>query len=170
MKTLTRIVALAVIVAMLFNLVGCYGSFALTKKVYDWNGTIGDKWVNTIVMWILMWVPVYNAAGFIDLVVLNTIEFWTGSNPIAMQDGEQSVKYATNDGKTYKFIMSKNNINITETEGPDAGKAVNISYSPETGNWTLNDGETESIIANMSNNNLKLVYPNGDYKNLQFAR
>src|SRR5690606_38828150 len=31
------------------SLQGCYGSFAATKKVYKWNGTVGDKWVNTVV-------------------------------------------------------------------------------------------------------------------------
>ncbi|MBM4399013.1 MAG: DUF3332 family protein, partial [Candidatus Cloacimonetes bacterium] len=117
MKIFTRIVAALVIMAMLVNLVGCYGNFALTRKVYNWNGSLGNKWLNTVVMWILMWLPVYNAAGFIDLVILNTVEFWTGSNPLAMEDGVQNIKYATNDGKTYKFIMSKNNLSITQTVG-----------------------------------------------------
>jgi hypothetical protein len=170
MKNFTRLIAVVVVIAMLFNLVGCYGSFALTKKVYDWNGTIGDKWINTVVMWILMFVPVYNVAGFIDIVVLNTIEFWTGSNPVTMNEGDQSVKYASNDGKTYKFVMTKNNINILETIGPDAGKSININYSPETGNWTMNDGKMETVIANVSDSNLKLIFPNGDSKNLKIAR
>ena len=134
MKTMKRIVTMLVVFAMLINLVGCYGSFALTKKVYDWNGSLGNKWVNTVVMWVLMWVPVYNAAGFIDIVILNTIEFWTGSNPVAMNDGIESIKYVSHDGKTYRIAISKNQMNITETIGPDKGKSVNLSFSPDSGN------------------------------------
>lgn len=170
MKTLTRIIALLVAVILLVNVAGCYGSFALTKKLYTWNGTVGDKWMNSVVMWVLMWIPVYNACGFIDLVILNTVEFWTGSNPITMNDGDQKIQYATNDGKTYKITMSKNNLNILETAGPDKGKAVTLTYSPENGNWSMNDGKTQSIIANLNNNNLKLMYPNGDSKSVQIPR
>jgi len=170
MKIFTRIVAALVIMAMLVNLVGCYGNFALTRKVYNWNGSLGNKWLNTVVMWILMWLPVYNAAGFIDLVILNTVEFWTGSNPLAMEDGVQNIKYATNDGKTYKFIMSKNNLSITQTVGPDKGKSILITYNPETGNWTLDDGQSVNTIASLKNNNLSLIYPNGEMKNISVVR
>lgn len=170
MKSLRRIIAVLVVIAMMVNLVGCYGSFALTKKVYDWNGTVGNKWMKTVVMWILMWVPVYNAAGFIDLVVLNTVEFWTGSNPLAMEAGQQSIKYATNDGKTYKFEMTQNNVTITQTVGPDKGKSIKLTYAPETGNWTMNDGVESTVIASMKGNNFNLIYPNGDLKAVPLAR
>jgi hypothetical protein len=161
MKTMFRTISLLLIMVFLLNVFGCYGSFALTKKVYNLNGNVGDKFINTIVMWVFMILPVYEAAGFIDLVVLNTLEFWTGNNPLAMQDGIQAVKYATNDGKTYKIVISKNTICIAETVGPDAGKTVIVNYSPETGNWTLNNGNSEKIVANLGLNNLKLLFPNG---------
>jgi hypothetical protein len=170
MKTITRIVALLVVMVLLINVAGCYGSFAATKKVYEWNGSVGDKWMQSVVMWVLMWIPVYSACGFIDVVVLNTVEFWTGTNPMTMNAGEQKIKYATNDGKTYQMVMTKNNLTITETAGPDKGKAVTLTYSPETGNWTMNDGSTNSIIASVNNSNLKLFYPNGESKNVQIPR
>jgi hypothetical protein len=169
MKTSTRIIAGLLCVALFLSFLGCYGSFALTKKVYDLNGSIGDKFINTLVMWVFMILPVYEAAGFIDLVVLNTLEFWTGSNPMVMQDGDQVVKYATSDNKTYRILIEHNKINIKETAGPDAGKAISISYSPETGNWTMNDGKVDKIIANLNQSNLKLMYPNGDARNIKLA-
>ncbi len=170
MKAITRIIALLVVVILLVNVAGCYGSFALTKKLYNWNGTVGDKWMNSVVMWVLMWLPVYNAAGFIDLVILNTVEFWTGTNPMTMNAGEQNIKYASNDGKTYKITMSKNNLNITETAGPDKGKTVTLAYSPEDSNWTMNDGKTESIIASLNSGKLNLISPSGDTKSVVISR
>jgi hypothetical protein len=61
---------------------GCYGSFAVTKKLYDWNGQISNKWVNTVVFWAFIIVPAYELVAFGDFIIFNVIEFWSGSNPI----------------------------------------------------------------------------------------
>lgn len=61
---------------------GCYGKFALTKKLYDWNGTLGNKFLVWIVFIIFIIVPVYGVCTFVDGIILNLIEFWTGSNPM----------------------------------------------------------------------------------------
>jgi hypothetical protein len=72
-----KVLAAAVAVAMSS---GCMGSFALTKGVYNFNDTItGNKIVNNIIFWGLAILPVYELALFGDLVILNTIEFWTGA-------------------------------------------------------------------------------------------
>lgn len=72
------------ITGMLATTAGCYGSFALSKKVHTWNGTVsGDKFVHTLVFWALIIVPVYEVSMLADGLVFNTIEFWTGSNPLA---------------------------------------------------------------------------------------
>jgi hypothetical protein len=60
---------------------GCYGSFTLVQKVHKWNGTFGNKFVNELGFLVLNIVPVYGVAAFIDVIVLNSIEFWTGRNP-----------------------------------------------------------------------------------------
>ncbi|SHK60351.1 DUF3332 family protein [Fibrobacter sp. UWH4] len=66
---------------------GCYGKNACFNKLHNWNGTLGDKWINSIVHFILFWLPVYGICLFlVDGLVLNTIEFWTGSNPLASGD------------------------------------------------------------------------------------
>lgn len=61
---------------------GCYGKFALTKKLYDWNGSLGNKFLVWIVFIIFVIVPVYGVATFVDGFIFNLIEFWTGSNPL----------------------------------------------------------------------------------------
>jgi len=69
------------LVVMLATIGGCYGSFELVKKVHKWNGTFGNKFVNELGFLVLNIVPVYGVAAFIDAVVLNSIEFWSGKNP-----------------------------------------------------------------------------------------
>ena len=69
------------LVVMMVTAGGCYGSFELVKKVHKFNGTLGNKFVNELGFLVMNIVPVYSVAAFIDAVVLNTIEFWTGKNP-----------------------------------------------------------------------------------------
>ena len=76
-----RLIALSC-AAMLFS--GCYGSYALFHKVHKFNGGIGDKWINSLVHFVF--IPVYGVSLFVDGLVINTIEFWTGSNPVASGD------------------------------------------------------------------------------------
>ena len=69
---------------------GCFGKFGLTRKLYAWNEGVGDKWVRSVVMWGLMIIPVYSIAGAGDFLVLNTVEFWTGSNPALANNDTQA--------------------------------------------------------------------------------
>ena len=68
-------------------LTGCYGKNACFEKLHQWNGTLGNKWLNSIVHFILNIFGVYwICLGLVDGLVLNTVEFWTGSNPLAAGD------------------------------------------------------------------------------------
>ena len=64
----------------------CIGNFALFNRVLGWNNNVGNKFVNELVFigfWIL---PVYEVSFLADFVVLNSIEFWSGTNPIASNE------------------------------------------------------------------------------------
>ncbi|HEX9779902.1 MAG TPA: DUF3332 domain-containing protein [bacterium] len=74
-----RLTALAVAALMMS---GCYGPFLLTKKLHQWNGQVGDKWAQEIVFLVFAWLPVYGLATLGDAIVFNSIEFWTGNNPM----------------------------------------------------------------------------------------
>ena len=43
----------------LTSLTGCYGKFALTRKVYGINGDVKDKFLRSAVTWAFVIVPVY---------------------------------------------------------------------------------------------------------------
>lgn len=68
----------------------CFGGFALTKKLYQFNKSIsagdnslGGKLVRTLAMWVMIIIPFYIVAFVADFVLLNLIEFWTGKPLIA---------------------------------------------------------------------------------------
>jgi len=61
---------------------GCWGGFGLSKKLYDWNATVGNKWVVWLVFFLFSIIPVYGVCLMVDALVINSIEFWSGSNPM----------------------------------------------------------------------------------------
>jgi hypothetical protein len=60
---------------------GCFGKFQLTRKLYDINQSIDDKYIRSAATWIFV-IP-YAVTGLLDFVVFNVIEFWTGENLVA---------------------------------------------------------------------------------------
>ena len=95
MKKKTLSVALVMALVGSMTLSSCIGSFSLTKKVHEWNQNLGNKFVNELVFIAFCIVPVYEVAAFIDAIVINSIEFWSGSNPVAQGkkviDGEKTI-------------------------------------------------------------------------------
>ncbi len=60
----------------------CYGPFNLTRRLCNWNGQVGTKWEKEFVFILLAWLPVYGLTVLGDGVVFNSMEFWTGNNPV----------------------------------------------------------------------------------------
>ena len=107
---------LAAALALQVPLAGCFGKFALVKKVYGFNETIGDKWLRSLLMFGLVVIPVYQVAAFFDYVVLNVIEFWTGSNPAAasLAPGETLEKSTVaTDGTKLRMILGDQGQTLT---------------------------------------------------------
>ncbi len=90
-RRFVQVISTVLIAALLITAFGCYGSFQLVNKVHKFNGTLGSKWVNELGFLVMVIVPVYGVSAFIDAVILNTIEFWTGKNPMAVNNGPQSI-------------------------------------------------------------------------------
>jgi hypothetical protein len=83
-----RRAALTVLLCLVpFTTTACFGSFWLTRRVYRFNQTVSpDKWIQWIVFLGLAFIPVYLFAGAIDVIFGNSVEFWTGKNPIAANE------------------------------------------------------------------------------------
>jgi hypothetical protein len=62
---------------------GCFGKFQLTRNLYGYNKDYhDDKWVTWIAFLVATIIPVYGGAILVDAIVANSLEFWTGDNPI----------------------------------------------------------------------------------------
>jgi hypothetical protein len=74
-------IAVALVAAVGAFSAGCFGKFQLTRKLYDINQSIDEKYVRSAATWIFV-IP-YALTGVLDFVLFNVIEFWTGENPVA---------------------------------------------------------------------------------------
>ena len=134
-----RIISAIVTACVVYTIMiqsACIGSFGLTKSVYDWNMGL-NKWVGELVFLVLVIIPVYGIALLIDAVILNLIEFWTGSNPMSMKEGdmERQVMVGT-DGNAYEVTATRNRFDIVQLEGRKAGEVNSLIYNPETKTWS----------------------------------
>ena len=135
----------ALLLAATIVLSSCIGSFRLTNNIKDWNEGLGDKFVNELVFVALHIVPVYPIAMFVDGVVLNSVEFWTGDNPVA-EVGETKVVKNSN-GDEIEIVATENGYSLSNGE-----TAMNLVYDKELQLWS----------AEYNNQVTKLVKLNGD--------
>ncbi len=80
-KTLMGL-ALAAVIA-----VGCTGPFPLTNELYQFHRE-KERWVDEALFLVFAVTPVYGTALIADAVLLNSIEFWTGENPLEASGDE----------------------------------------------------------------------------------
>lgn len=127
----------------------CMGSWKLTKTVYNWNdGATGNKYLDNLLFYVLCAFPVYEVSVAVDFVVLNLVEFWTGSNPIAMKPGDRESQLVKGkDGNKYEIVVTQNQYQITPISGEQKGKMVKVFFTPENQTWSINKNNTTTLLA-----------------------
>lgn len=158
----SKFIVLAMSVAILST--SCLGSFTAFNNLKDWNQEItGNKFVNNLIFWGLNIVPVYGLFFVGDALIFNTIEFWSGSNPLAMAEGESETQVIVKNGNTYEMTAQKNQLIVKVIAGEDKGKQVDFKYVAEEQTWnaTTQDGETFKL-ASLKVGQTIVYLPNGE--------
>jgi hypothetical protein len=116
-------VAVAVLLGLLPLTSACFGSFNLTRKAYQFNKSVSpDKWVRWLVF--LVMSPIYPLAGLVDVLFANSVEFWSGSNPITAKLEPRSV--VGPNGEVASLIPIDNGARIVVTEPSGAVHEVTL--------------------------------------------
>ena len=140
-----------------FVFCSCISSFALHQKVLNWNQGIGDKWVNEVVFLALNIIPVYGICYFADAVVINSIEFWSGDNPVASIGDVRQVK---GENGNYLVTTLENGYSITK-EGEDL--SMSLTYNQDDNSWNVTqDGVTSELFRINENGAVEYALPNGE--------
>src|SRR5476651_110347 len=97
---------IAVVLIIAFFTTGCTGSFNLTRKVYNFHRSQSDKWSDELCFLIVALIPVYSLATLADAIVFNSIEFWTGKNPVDMSYVPPSSRIVQNGKDKYRLSFN----------------------------------------------------------------
>ena len=90
-----RVILVTALCASLFGTTGCFGSFVTLQRLYHWNMTVeSNKFARWGIFMATIIVPVYPSATIFDLIFTNTVEFWTGHNPMAANEGATRMVHA----------------------------------------------------------------------------
>ncbi len=119
----------------------CVGSFSLFNRVAKWNKhATSSKFLNEIIF--LLISPAYAVCGVVDALVLNTVEFWSGSNPLAQKVGTTQ-EVLGKDGRYYAVTTLKDGY---EVKNPD-GEVIKFVYDKKTDSWSqIQNGKKTEIF------------------------
>ena len=74
---------LALVAALSLSTTSCMGPNKAFNGLNDWNAQVTEnRWLNEGIFLGLNIIPVYSFALLGDLIVLNSIEWWSGDNPM----------------------------------------------------------------------------------------
>lgn len=157
----TKIIVFLLAASLLSN--NCLGSYSAFNNLREWNESVSNnKFVNNLLFWGLWIVPVYEIFILGDTLIFNVVEFWSGSNPIAMKDGQVETQTVVANGSTYKLTATKNKMNIAVIKGKDAGHSVEMIYNPKDQSWNAKKPNGELIKLSSMKDGFYMVYlPNG---------
>lgn len=160
MRKRFMIIASATVLGSSILLSSCIGSFALSNKFLAWNKTIDSKWVNEILF--VVFQPAYAVTMLADVLVLNSIEFWSGDNPVEAG----IIKTVNGDNGVYTVETLENGYNVKN----EAGEEMELIYNKEDNSWSMVQNEESTKLIKFTEDNQAIVYlPNGGEQKVELS-
>lgn len=151
--------AMVCLMACTMSLSSCIGSFGLFNRLLSWNQGISDKFVNEVIFVLIS--PAYVVCGAVDMLVLNSVEFWSGENPVAKVGTKKNVW--GQDGKLYAVKTMKNGYEITKP----TGEKVCFVYDAEQKLWSMEaEGEQTQLFRFNEDGTIEAYLPDGGTQNV----
>ena len=158
MKKFNLKLAATVMVCGAFLFSSCIGSFALHGKLLSWNQGVSNKFVNELVFLAFNIIPVYGVCYLADALVINSIEFWSGNNPLASIGDVKKVK---GENGNYLVETLENGYSITK-EG-DETAAMELIYDKDLNTWNVvADGVSTELLQMNNDGTAQMTLPNGE--------
>lgn len=142
MKKIKSVILAAMLIGTLLSQTGCIGAFQLTNNLYEWNTTqINGEWGQEVVFIAFLIIPVYEVCLLADGLVLNSIEFWTGENPLTMKAGEKDSKIVQKGDEIYRVTAEQNRVHIEKVGGKNQGEEGEFVYDTASSAWSYKNIE-----------------------------
>ena len=156
-------VAVVLAVAASLTLSSCLGSFALTNKVLNWNRQVGDKFVNEVVFFALWILPVYELSFIADMLVINSIEFWSGENPVVAQT-------KIIDGKDARYLVACDSKGYTITNLSD-NSVIKFNFDEMNKAWSVEaNGQEKPLFSFVDDTHIKMITTDGSFKTVELSQ
>ena len=155
--------SVAVAAVLCSSLSSCMGKFALTRNLYSWNEQISNKFINEVVF-VAFWIlPVYEVCSLADLLVLNSIEFWSGDNPMTAStkaiDTEHGRYLVKCDGKGYDIMLK------------ETGECYRLDFAQETQTWSLQfEGNEYPLLTFIDDTHVSVPSQNGEWQTVELSQ
>ena len=158
MKKFNLKLAATVMVCGAFLFSSCIGSFALHGKLLSWNQGVSNKFVNELVFLAFNIIPVYGVCYLADALVINSIEFWSGNNPLASIGDVIRIK---GENGNYLVETLENGYSITK-EG-DETASMELIYDKDLNTWNVvADGVSTELLQMNNDGTAQMTLPNGE--------
>lgn len=163
MKRVYISAALAAAILCSTTLSSCIGSFALTNRVLNWNRQVGSKFLNELVFFAFWVLPVYEVTSLADLLVINSIEFWSGNNPVSA-----STKVIDTDNGRYLVKCDGKGYDIT---CQTTGQQYRLDFNADTDTWSLQyDNQTYPLMTMLDDSHVKMAMPDGTMRTVELTQ
>ena len=136
------------------------GSFSALNWCFNFNNTLTpNKYVNAVVSWILSPFE-FMIGGFADMIILNTVEFWTGSNPLQAAttvQGQNGHLYTISPDQNGGYVILDN---TTEQQ-------MALLFDKDSRTWTAEfDGMSTRVITLVDEQNAIVYTQSGEAMNI----
>lgn len=160
-RKLTLFMAVLLSGSILFS--SCIGSFSLTTKLHNWNNNVGNKFVNELVFLAFCILPVYEISLMADYLVINSIEFWSGSNPIA--ENAQHIK-----GENSNFLV-KSHKNGYTIINEDTQTSMELVFDKHDKSWSaVSNGKNIKLMTFIDDNHVDMYNASGETVTIELSQ
>lgn len=160
-KKILPIVLSVMISSLAFQ--SCIGSFALTNKVLKWNRNVSNKFVNELVFFAFWVLPVYEVTSIADLLVVNSIEFWSGNNPLEARNSVIPTEHGN-----YYLHADANGYEITSPDGNN----LTFSFDADSQTWSFskNGSEKFDFLKFKDADHVQILNSYGEFVDVEVSR
>lgn len=128
----------------------------------DWNRNIDSKFVNELVFVAFWIVPVYEISALADILVLNSIEFWSGSNPCCR------CRYGKNNRNQRRHVAIETQKDGYHIQKEGEEKAVDLVFNEADKSWSVEaNGESTKLLKFTGDDEVVMYLPDGKEMNVE---
>lgn len=141
----------------------CIGSFSLTNKVLTWNNQVSNKFVNEVIFFAFWILPVYEVTAAADLLVINTIEFWSGNKPL-----ESNNRVIDTHQGNYYILADETGYKITSPNGDIM--SFDFDIQNQTWSFSRNNSPKIEFLQFEDDTHIKVLNSSGNFVDVELSR